>query len=143
MATVAAVQSAPTAKPPAEVIGEPITEEELDKAIAGQPSKLQESMTWRQRLEALIRNRLLAQEAEHRGMSVQRLLDIEATSKVRLVIEEEIERVYQADKACSRRTRDEDEARPDPQSAAGPEARGSARGLRAVAPQDGDGGAPP
>jgi protein-disulfide isomerase len=85
----------------AEVNGQPISQEEIDKAIAGQLGKLQEQIynLRRQRLEAVIRDRLLAQEGAKRGISMQKLLDAEVTSKVGLVTEEEIERFYQANKA--------------------------------------------
>jgi len=103
MAVTVAVPAQPTspAKPLAEVNGQPITEGEIDKAISGQLSKLQEQIynLRRQRLDAVIRDRLLAQEAAKRGVSVQKLLDTEVTSKVGLVTEEEIERFYQANKA--------------------------------------------
>jgi protein-disulfide isomerase len=101
MAAVAAAQGTQNAKPLAEVNGETITEEEIDKAIAGQLGKLQEQIyTLRQqRVESMIRDRLLAQEAKRRGVSVQKLLDAEVTSKVGLVTEEEIEQFFQANKA--------------------------------------------
>ena len=97
----ALAQPATPAKPAAEVNGQPITEEEIDKAIAGPLAKLQEQIyTLRQqRLEAAIRNRLLAQEAERRGLSVSKLLDTEVMSKVGVVTEEEVEGFYQANKA--------------------------------------------
>jgi protein-disulfide isomerase len=99
VATVAPAQG-PATKALAVVNGAPITEEEIDKAIAAQVSKLQEQIyTLRQqRLEAAIRDRLLAQEATRRGVSVQRLMDAEVTSKVALVTEDEIERFFQANK---------------------------------------------
>jgi parvulin-like peptidyl-prolyl isomerase len=83
------------------VNGQPITEEEIDKALAGPLAKLQEQIyTLRQqRLEAAIRDRLLAQEAERRGLSVSKLLDTEVMSKVGVVTEEEVEGFYQANKA--------------------------------------------
>ncbi len=103
VATTGSVQAQAPAegKPLAEVNGQPISQEEIDKAIAGQLGKLQEQIynLRRQRLEAVIRDRLLAQEAAKRGISVQKLLDAEVTSKVGLVTEEEIERFYQANKA--------------------------------------------
>jgi protein-disulfide isomerase len=103
VATTGSVQAQAPAqgKPLAEVNGQPISQEEIDKAIAGQLGKLQEQIynLRRQRLEAVIRDRLLAQEAAKRSISVQKLLDAEVTSKVGLVTEEEIERFYQANKA--------------------------------------------
>ena len=99
------------AEPLAEVNGEAITSEDVDKAIRPQLSKLEEQIynLKRQRVEALVRDRLLAQEAKRRGISVQALLDREVTSKVGLVTEEEIEQFYQANK--SRVTGTEAEAR--------------------------------
>jgi protein-disulfide isomerase len=113
LATFAATASPPAAKPLAEVNGEPITVEEIDKAIAAQLSKLQEQIynLRRQRVDAAIRDRLLAQEAQRRGVSVQMLLDTEVTSKVGLVTEEEVERFYQANKARLTGGTDEAEAR--------------------------------
>jgi protein-disulfide isomerase len=107
----APAQIAPAAKPLAEVNGQPITDEEIDRAIAPQLSKLQEQIYTlrRQRLEAVIRDRLLAQEAARRGVSAQKLLDLEVTSKVSLITEEEIEQLYQANKA--QYSGDETEAR--------------------------------
>jgi protein-disulfide isomerase len=97
------------AKPIAEVNGQAITEEEIDKAIAGPLGKLQEQIytLGRQRLEAAIRERLLAEEAKARGVSVQQLLDAEVTSKVALVTEDEIEHYYQANKARGKGSEDE------------------------------------
>src|SRR5207247_1545812 len=99
------------AEPLAEVNGEAITAEDVDKAIRPQLSKLEEQIynLKRQRVEALVRDRLLAQEAKRRGISLQALLDREVTSKVGLVTEEEIEQFYQANKA--RVAGDEAEAR--------------------------------
>jgi protein-disulfide isomerase len=115
MAVTVAVpaQTTSQAKPLAEVNGQPITEEEIDKAIAAPLSKLQEQIynLRRQRLDAFIRDRLFAQEAAKRGISVQKLLDAEVTSKVGLVTEEEIERFYQANKARFKADADEAEIR--------------------------------
>jgi protein-disulfide isomerase len=101
MAAVAAAQGTQNAKPLAEVNGQPITEAEIDKAIAGQLAKLNEQIynLRQQRLEAVIRERLLAQEAARRGITVQKLLDAEVTSKVKLVTEDEVEQFYQANKS--------------------------------------------
>ena len=59
MAAVATAQGTQHAKPLAEVNGQPITEEEIDKAIAGQLGKLNEQIynLRQQRLEAVIRDR--------------------------------------------------------------------------------------
>src|SRR5262249_41782546 len=53
----------------------------------------------RQELDTLIAQRLLAQEAARRGISVTALVDAEVTSKVGLVTEQEVETFYQANKA--------------------------------------------
>jgi protein-disulfide isomerase len=81
----------------AEVDGAPITSQELEQPLASQLSKLQEQIynLKRQRLDALINQRLLATEAARRRVSVSALLDAEVTAKVGLVTEEEIEKVYE------------------------------------------------
>jgi protein-disulfide isomerase len=81
----------------AEVDGAPITSQELEKPLASQLSKLQEQIynLKRQRLDALINQRLLATEAARRRVSVSALLDAEVTAKVGLVTDEEIEKVYE------------------------------------------------
>lgn len=85
----------------AEVDGVAITSEEVEKPLASQLSKLEEQIynMKRQRLEALINEKLLAREAAKRKISVPALLDAEVTSKVGLVTEQEIENFYQANKA--------------------------------------------
>lgn len=85
----------------AEVDGVAITSEELEKPLAPQLSKLEEQIynVKRQRLDALINDKLLAKEAAKRQLSVSALLDGEVTSKVGLVTEREIDNFYQANKA--------------------------------------------
>src|SRR5688572_11759977 len=85
------------ADPLAEVDGVVITSEEVEKALAGQLSKLEEQIynLKRQRLEALINDKLLAKEAGKRGISVPALLNAEVTSKIGLVTDQEVEKVYQ------------------------------------------------
>jgi protein-disulfide isomerase len=80
----------------AEVDGVAITSEEVEKALAPQLTKLEEQIynLKRQRIEALINEKLLAREAAKRGISVPALLDAEVTSKVGLVTEQELEKVY-------------------------------------------------
>ena len=110
--TFAIAAQVPAAEPPlAEVNGEAISAEEVDKAVRPQISKLEEQIYTikKQRVEAIIRDRLLAQEAKRRGVSTQSLLDAEVTSKVGLVTEQEVEQFYQANK--SRFPGDETEAR--------------------------------
>src|SRR5438874_7744712 len=75
-------------EPLAEVDGVAITSEEVEKALASQLSKLEEQIynLKRQRVEALISEKLLAKEAAKRGVSVHSLLDTEVSVKVCLVM---------------------------------------------------------
>jgi len=85
----------------AEVDGIAITSEEVDKPLASQLSKLEEQIynLKRQKLDALINDRLLDKEAAKRKLTVPQLIDAEVTSKVSLVSEQEIEKFYQDNKA--------------------------------------------
>jgi len=85
----------------AEVNGEAITAEELERALGARLAKLEEQIydLKRRELEALIAQRLFAQEAAKRGIPVAALLDVEVTAKVGLVTEKEIEDFYQANKS--------------------------------------------
>ena len=98
---LAAAQTPAKGEPLAELDGEAITAEEVEKAIAAQLSKLEEQIydLKRHQVEALITERLLAREAAKRGITVPALLDAEVTTKVALVTEQEIETFYQANKA--------------------------------------------
>jgi protein-disulfide isomerase len=113
LATVSGLaQSAPSNKkevvaksdPLAEVDGTLITAAEVERALGQQLIKLEEQIynLKRQRLEAMINERLLAREAAKRGISIQALLDTEVTSKVTLITEQEIETFYQANKSALR-----------------------------------------
>ncbi len=88
-------------EPLAVVDGVAITSEEVEKPLAPQLSKLEEQIYTlkRQRLEALINEKLLAKEASKRKLTVPALLDTEVTAKVGLVTETEIEKFYQDNKA--------------------------------------------
>jgi protein-disulfide isomerase len=85
----------------AEVDGVTITSEEVEKSLAGQLSKLEEQIynLKRQKVDALINEKLLEKEAAKHKLSVPALLDAEVTSKVGLVTEQEIEKFYQDNKA--------------------------------------------
>ncbi len=85
----------------AEVEGEKITSDEVDKGIALQISNLEDQIynLKKQKLEAMINDRLLAKEAARQGTSVAALLDKEVTSKVSLVTEQEVDSFYEANKA--------------------------------------------
>ena len=74
----------------ADVDGVPITTEDVEKALSVQLSKLEEQIYTlkRQRLDAMIVERLIAKEAAKRGISDAALLDAEVTSKVGMVTEQ-------------------------------------------------------
>ena len=85
----------------AEVEGEKITSEQLEKAIAAELTNLQEQIynLKRQKLEGMINDRLLSLEAARQNVSVAELLDREVTSKVTLVTEQEVDTFYEVNKA--------------------------------------------
>lgn len=85
----------------AEVDGEKITAEQVEKAIGVPLTQLQEKIynLKREKLEAMISEQLLVKEAARRGTSVPGLLDKEVTTRVGLVTEEEIEVFYKANKS--------------------------------------------
>ena len=94
----------PGAEPLAEVNGEIITAKDLEGALGARLTKLEEQIydLKLRELDSLIAQRLFAQEAAKRGISVPALLDAEVTAKVSLVTEKEIEDFYQANKARMR-----------------------------------------
>jgi len=87
--------------PLAEVNGETVTAEDLDHALGVKLTKLQDQLyaLKRAELDAQIGQRLLAQEANKRGVSVAALLDAEVTAKVGLVTETEIEAFIQENRS--------------------------------------------
>ncbi|HXK29813.1 MAG: hypothetical protein A3H27_18140 [Acidobacteria bacterium RIFCSPLOWO2_02_FULL_59_13] len=87
--------------PVAEVNGEPITAEEFDRVLGAKTAQLEEQVynLKRQELDNLISQKLLAQEAAKRKISVTELLDQEVTSKVGLVTEQEIDAFYRINKS--------------------------------------------
>ena len=87
-------------EPVAEVDGVAIESDEVEKPIAGQLTKLEEQIynLKRQRIDAIINERLFAKEAAKRKVTVAQLLDSEVTAKVSLVTEQEIESYYKANK---------------------------------------------
>jgi protein-disulfide isomerase len=91
-------------EPLAEVNGEAITAKDLEGALGARLSKLEEQIydLKSRELDSLIAQRLFAQEAAKRGISVPALLDAEVTAKVSLVTEKEIEDFYQQNKARMR-----------------------------------------
>lgn len=98
---LAAAAQSPPVHPLAEVNGEVITSQEVEKALGEQLAKLEEQIynLKHQKMEALIGERLLAHEAAKRGLSVQALLDAEVTAKAEPVTPQEIENFYQGNKA--------------------------------------------
>jgi len=108
--------SAQITPPLAEVNGDSITAEDVEKPLAAQLSKLEEQIynIKRQRVEALVRQKLLEQEARRRGLTVPKLLDAEVTSTVGIVTEEEVATFYQEHK--DRFHGEEPEAREDARS---------------------------
>jgi protein-disulfide isomerase len=91
----------PATPPLAEVNGDTITLKDLEQAAGAKLSQLEEQLYEfkRRELDVLIADRLFAQEAVKRGVSVSALLDTEITAKVALVTEQEIDTFYQANKA--------------------------------------------
>jgi len=84
-------------EPLAVVDGVTIGSEEVEKSLAGQLSKLEKQIynLKRQKLDALINEKLLEKESAKRKLTVPALLDTEVTAKVTLVTEQEIESFYQ------------------------------------------------
>jgi protein-disulfide isomerase len=87
--------------PLAEVNGEAIEPEELERAVAGKLAHLEEQIYQLKRyeLDALVAQRLLAIEAKKRGVSVLDLENQEITLKAGRVTEPEIEAFYNENKA--------------------------------------------
>jgi len=85
----------------AEVEGETIRAQELEQALGLQLGQLYEQIyeLKRKKLDELIVEKLLGQEAAKRGLSTQQLLDAEVTSKVGPVTEQEVQSLFQQHKA--------------------------------------------
>ncbi|MCI0391105.1 MAG: thioredoxin domain-containing protein [Acidobacteria bacterium] len=88
-------------EPLAEVNGKVIMSEEVEKAVGLQLAQLEEQIyeLKRQKIEALIVERLLADEAAKRGIPMQSLIDVVVKPKVAPATEQEVEAFYQANKA--------------------------------------------
>ncbi len=95
-----AQQPAPAGDPVAEIGGEIITEEELERALGAALAKLEKQLydLKRRKLDAMIEERLLAREAARRGLSVPELLEVEVNAKAPAPTEEEVDIFYQANK---------------------------------------------
>ncbi len=85
----------------AEVEGEAITAQAVEDALAAQLANLEEQIykLKREKLEELIAETLLRQEANRRGISIQELLDVEVASKVGRLTEQEVDNFYQQRRA--------------------------------------------
>jgi protein-disulfide isomerase len=100
----AAQQASATADPstPVAVVdGQAITTKELEDALGTSLTKLEQDLynLKRDRLEGMIGERLMRREAEKRGIEVQKLIELEITSKITPVTNEEVEAFYEANKA--------------------------------------------
>jgi protein-disulfide isomerase len=84
----------------AEVNGEVITDEEVERGLGGQLQRLEEQVYQlkRQKLDEMIDERLLSREAAARGLSVQALLEREANARASTVTNEEILQFYNANR---------------------------------------------
>jgi protein-disulfide isomerase len=84
----------------AELNGEVITDEEVERALGGRLQQLEEQVyeLKRQKLEEIIDERLLAREAAARGLSVQALLEREANAQAVTVTDQEVQRFYDANR---------------------------------------------
>jgi protein-disulfide isomerase len=87
--------------PLATVNDEAITDKDVQRVLGAKLSKLEEQIysLKRQGVDALIVEKLLAQEAAKRGISVPALLEAEVTAKVEPVTDAEIAAFYQANKS--------------------------------------------
>ncbi len=96
-----AAAQTPTTQALAEVNGKVITAREVEKSLGEQLAKLEEQVysLKRQKVEALIDERVLDGEASKRGITVQALLDAEVNAKAESVTPQEVENFYQGNKA--------------------------------------------
>jgi protein-disulfide isomerase len=85
----------------ATVDGTPITTEELESSLGTSLTKLEQDLynLKKDRLEAIIGEKLLNQEASKRGVEVKQLIETEITSKVPAVSDDEVNSFYEANKA--------------------------------------------
>jgi protein-disulfide isomerase len=85
----------------AEIDADAITSDEVEKAVGAPLHRLQEQIysLKRQKLAALIDERLLAREAANRNISVAELLEAEVAAKVDAVSQEEVDKALSGKKA--------------------------------------------
>ena len=101
----------------AEVDGKPITDAEVEQALGRQLQSLQEQIysMKRDKVRAMIAERLLAEEAAKRAISVPDLLNTEVTSKLPETTEQDVDKFYQQNR---NRLQGKDEAAARPQARA-------------------------
>jgi len=85
----------------ADVDGQPITADQVDKALGPALDKLEQQVyeMRRQQLDALIAQKLIEREAARRGVTVDALLASEVTGKVAPVTDADVEQFYEANKS--------------------------------------------
>lgn len=85
----------------AEVGGERITASELDRSLGTALDKLQQQVydLRRDRLDALIAEKIARQEAARRGITVDQLLQTEVAPKVAPVTQQDVDQFFEANKA--------------------------------------------
>jgi protein-disulfide isomerase len=85
----------------ATVQGQAISAEELTGALKGELTRLeiQRYQVLKDKLDALIAERILSLEAAKRGVSVQQLVKDEVTAKIQPVTPEQVQAFYEANKA--------------------------------------------
>jgi protein-disulfide isomerase len=85
----------------AEMEGAAIDAQAVEGALATQLAKLEEQIyeLKRKKLEEMIAETLLRQEAQRRGIPLEELLNAEVTAKAGLVMEQEVESFYQQNRA--------------------------------------------
>ncbi|HKQ73230.1 MAG TPA: thioredoxin domain-containing protein [Blastocatellia bacterium] len=85
----------------AEVNGKAVTSEEIEEPLGARLAQLEEQIYQlkRQRLDSLIAERLLANEATRRGVTTQALIDAEVTAKAASVTPEDVDKFYQANRS--------------------------------------------
>lgn len=98
--SAATASPAASAAAVAEVDGETITADQVDKALGPALDKLEQQIydMRRQQLDQLIADRLVKREADRRGVTVEALLAAEVGQKVAPVTDADVEQFFQANK---------------------------------------------
>jgi protein-disulfide isomerase len=101
LCVAAFAQTTSKPQPLATVNGQAITSDDVSKAL-GEPLSRLEDQVYRmkqKKLQELIEARILEQEAAKRGITVEKLIEIEVIKKAEPVTAEEIETFYQGNKS--------------------------------------------